>query len=113
MQPVEIEVDLPIPAVANKRYSHGRFISERNKKQIPLMAFGFRRCDKRDKAGKEYIVEVLVKVPSGYRCFVRPDQWESDDWAWLPALVALRINATAFAPFFDSGDRIWRVETRA
>lgn len=113
MQPVEIEVNLPMPAAMQKRWSHGRFISERVKQQVRMRVFGFRRCPKLDKSGKEYIVYVLAEIPSGYRSFVRRDQWENDELAWIEALAALSINAAAFAPFFASGAREWRAEVPA
>lgn len=100
MQPVTIEVNLPMPAALNKRWSHGRFISERIKQQIRMLVFGFRRCRAKDPLGNEYIVHVLARVPSGYRCFVKPWQWASKDLAWLDALVAL--NDAALRPFLVS-----------
>lgn len=102
-----------MPAAMQKRWSHGRFISERVKQQVRMRVFGFRRCPTLDKAGKEYIVHVLADVPSGYRSFVRRDQWVTDKLAWVEALIALSINSAAFAPFFASGACEWRAEVRA
>lgn len=111
MQPVKIEVNLPIPAAMNKRWSNGRFISERVKQQILMVVFGFRRSRKKDPLGNEYIVQVLARVPSGYRIFVKPWQWVSADLAWLDALVAL--NDAALRRFLASGDNEWRAEVAA
>ncbi|WP_434663505.1 hypothetical protein P5W99_24505 [Paraburkholderia sp. A3BS-1L] len=111
MQPVEIEVNLPMPAAMSKRWSNGRFISGRIKQQIRMLVFGFRRCRAKDPLGNEYIVHVLARVPSGYRSFVKRSQWVSADLAWLDALVAL--NDAAFRPFLASGDNEWRAEVPA
>jgi hypothetical protein len=113
VQPVKVEINLPMPAALHKRWSSGRFISERIKQQVRVMAYGFRRCPALDASGKEYIVHVLADVPSGYRSFVRRDQWVTDKLAWVEALIALSINAAAFAPFFASGAREWRAEVAA
>ncbi|MBB3256886.1 hypothetical protein [Paraburkholderia sp. WP4_3_2] len=101
MQPVKIEVNLPMPAAMNKRWSNGRFITERVKQQIRMVVFGFRRCSTRDALGNEYIVHVLARVPRSYATFVRRSQWVSADLAWLDALVAL--NESALRPFLISG----------
>ncbi|WP_176079337.1 hypothetical protein [Paraburkholderia tropica] len=110
---MKVEIDLPMPAAMQKRWSNGRFISERVKQQVLAMAYGFRRNRTLDKSGKEYLVDVLAEIPSGYRCFVRRDQWETDKLAWVPGLIALRINAIAFAPFLASAANEWRFEVAA
>ncbi|MEK6291069.1 MAG: hypothetical protein V4793_06710 [Paraburkholderia tropica] len=113
MQPVKVEINLPMPAAMQKRWSNGRFISERVKQQVLVMAYGFRRNRTLDRSSKEYLVDVLAEIPSGYRSFVRRDQWVTDRLAWVEALIALSINAAAFAPFFASGAREWRAEVPA
>ncbi len=113
MQPVKVEINLPMPAAMQKRWSNGRFTSERVKQQVLVMAYGFRRNRTLDRSGKEYLVDVLAEIPSGYRCFVHRDQWVTDKLAWVEALIALSINAAVFAPFFASGAREWRVEAAA
>lgn len=110
MQPVKVEINLPMPAALKKRWSNGRFISERVKQQVLVIVYGFRRCRTKDRAGEEYIVHVLAEIPSGYRCFVRRDQWATDKLAWVEALIALSNNARALAPFLASGDSEWRAE---
>lgn len=113
MQPVKVEINLPMPAALHKRWSHGRFISERVKQQVMATAYGFRRCSQRDRSGNEYIVYVLAEIPNGYRCFVRRDQWVTDKLAWVEALIALSTNAAALAPFLASHDNEWRAEVPA
>ncbi|WP_322009249.1 hypothetical protein [Paraburkholderia sp. J12] len=110
---MKVEINLPMPAATHKRWSNGRYISERVKQQVRVMAYGFRRCRLRDRANKEYIVHVLADIPSGYRCFVRRDQWATEKLAWVEALLALSANALVFAPFLASGDNEWRVEVTA
>lgn len=102
MQPVKIEVNLPMPAAINKRWSNGRFISERVAQQIRMVVFGFRRCRAKDVMGNEYIVQVLARVPRSYRTFVRRSQWVSADLAWLDALIAL--NDAPTRSFRESGE---------
>ncbi|WP_322070967.1 hypothetical protein [Paraburkholderia bannensis] len=110
---MKVEINLPMPAALNKRWSNGRFISERIKQQVLVMAYGFRRHREKDRSGKEYIVQVLAEIPGGYRSFVHRNQWATDKLAWVDALIALSINAKAFAPFLASGDSEWRVEVAA
>lgn len=105
---MKVEINLPIPAAVKKRYSHGRFISERVMQQVRVMAHGLRRCRRKDRSNKEYIVHVLAEIPSGYRCFVRRDQWATDRLAWVESLIAL--NWDAFRPFLESNADEWRAE---
>jgi hypothetical protein len=113
VQPVKVEINLPMPAALHKRWSNGRLISERVKQQVRVTAYGFRRNRALDMSRKEYLVDVLAEIPSGYRSFVRRDQWVTDKLAWVEALIALSVNAAAVAPFFASGDSEWRVEVAA
>lgn len=108
MQPVKVEINLPIPAAPQRRWSSGRFKTERVMRQVHAMAFGLRRCRHKDMSGKEYIVHVLARIPSGYRFFVKRWQWVTEDLAWVEALIAL--NPNALRPFLDSGDEEWRAE---
>jgi hypothetical protein len=111
VQPVKVEINLPIPAAPQRRWSNGRFKAERVMQQVHAMAFAFRRCRKRDAGGKEYIVHVLARIPSGYRFFVKRTQWVTDDLAWVDALIVF--NEAALRPFLDSGDDEWRAEVLA
>lgn len=77
-------------------------------RQVHAMVYGFRRCREKDKAGKEYIVHVLARIPSGYRFFVKSWQWVTEDLAWVDALVVF--NEAALRPFLASGDNEWRAE---
>lgn len=111
MQPVKVEVDLHVAAVARKRFSHGRYKTERLGYGFKAMVYGFRRCRLKDRSNKEYIVHVLAEIPSGYRCMVRRDQWVSEKLAWVNALIAL--NYRILMPFVESGDNEWRAEVPA
>lgn len=112
MQPVKVEISLPIPAAPRRAWVNGRFKTERIQRPVHATAFAFRRCQKRDAGtGKEYIVHVLAQIPSGYRFFVKRWQWVTDELAWVDALVAL--NRNTFRPFLESGDNEWRAEVPA
>lgn len=111
MQPVKVEIKLPMPAAPRRAWVNGRFKNERIMRQVHAMAYGFRRCREKDAGGKEYIVHVLAQIPSGYRFFVKSWQWVTKDLAWVDALVAL--NRDTFRPFLESGDNEWRAEVPA
>lgn len=111
MQPVRVEINLPIPAAPQRAWVNGRFKTERVMRQVHATAYGFRRCRQKDKANKEYIVHVLARIPSGYRFFVKRWQWVTEELAWVEALIVF--NEAVFRPFLDSGDNEWRAEVRA
>jgi hypothetical protein len=111
VQPVKVEIRLPIPAATVRGWSNGRYRRERILRPVHAVAFAFRRSQKRDVCGGEYVVEVLARIPSGYRIFVKRWQWLTNELAWVDALVAL--NPSTLTPFVSSGDREWRVGVHA